>query len=657
MNMDLVRIKLPDGTIGTIPRENLEKAISQYGATQVTSGSQPKTFGSRVLGTAEDVVMAPIRLVETGYGAGKQLFTQSPLQSAKDVGYGLGVPLEKLAGLAVSPFSKRISQKYFTPSNYAEQRASTPLGEVAAFAPALSGAGAVESAVTEGLGGVLPSLAARGAGLAAGGATAAGLTGQPIESGAIQNVLIGGLIGAAGKGIGKVLPKIIGGTGKSGKLTAQELAQRQASVPEGVSVPLGELAQSPSLKMLQKALRLVPFSGMTKPETEAFEYGMRTKNEMVPEIAQNETKPYLNTIANDYLNSYDLQKAKTNAAYEDIKNYLKNTNTKIDDSPIMNSLNSVNSQLSKESETQLGSDLYNDFKNKILNDYLSSKDKPYRINLKNPDNLFRFRRQLNNYISELDPAKERTLSRYTSLLKKGIDESLENTAETDPILKKLHDNANSERITQGKFENIPDDVLGRSSKKFTDFYKSLKTANKDIGSAIEGYLTPTKDNRMLSHLMENISPASRELATGVALNHKSLGGLIKKMEKFQKPDLKTLLGNKYSLADSLMNLKEIYPQFKNPEFLPDTGALGEKVRKGLEIGALPAAVIGGAVSPSLALGTLGALPLSRGVSSFLRSPKSAQMYARSLEGLPLTRGNIERVLRGTVVASPKNNEE
>lgn len=484
---------------------------------------------------------------------------------------------------------------------------------------------------------LLGSSVSGAAGGAASGATYGALEpadtfGQRLENSgksAEQGAEFGSLLNPTGKiagsvlstqipGISRILSRVankIGGLGKSGSITPEEVAHNISMVPEGIKLPLGNINNSPLLQRTQGAISALPWSGYAKPIDQLNNFYRESFDNLQSNTPSNVSNP------NEYIyDKYEKEYLSARSNTHDIYTKLgesgdllaeSNPNNKFDDnsfkSAIQKALDEINPQIvNKTSEKAYApiADFLNDFKNNTpVNDFKTATN---------------VGKALNHLYGQYLETSDGMMRRYINQAKKGLEDSINDNAEKFPQLNELREAANKARQYQAEFENHPDG----GDSPFYKIYNRPRVTN--TGHFISDYIKPSKgniDNSALTHsLTDKLSAEDKRFLFNQFISptgDETVSQKLRNTEKLNNTQRLSLLGDDKPLTDQIIHLKRMVPDSANPGFVPKTGFTGNKVSD----------VLAASIFPKILIGT----GFGRAATSALRSNTLRDMYLKALQ--------------------------
>lgn len=415
----------------------------------------------------------------------------------------------------------------------------------------------------------------------------------------------------------------LGGIGKYGNITPEEVEQNMKNIPEGIKIPLGNLINSPKLQRIQGILGAIPFSGAEKTSDQLNSFLNESLDNLKSNIPSNVDNAN-DYVFNEYKNRYEDAKEDTSNKFDQLSNSAdniskNNPNINFDDSSfkssIKNALDEISPQLINKTSIKAYkpiTDFLNDFNNTPINDFQTATNVGKSLN--------------NIYRQYMDPS-DGLMRRYINQAKSGLEQSIDDNAANYPELSDLRNQANSARKYQAQFENLPNGQL-------SPFYKIYNNPRvTDTGKFINSYLQPSKgliDNSALTNsLTSKLSPETNNFIFSKYISptgDETIGQQLSNIEKLNDSQLTSLIGDKKPLVDQLKTIKQIVPESTSPGFVPKTGYTGNKQLSLLAM----------IMHPYLGLGPLAA----RMGTSALKSNTLRDLYLNSLKNTSNIQNNF-----------------
>lgn len=471
------------------------------------------------------------------------------------------------------------------------------------------------------------------------GRTLTGAGGQAI-GGALSGPLAGvtPTVGALTSGITPLatepLTKMLGRPTRN--ITAEQFSERMKAQPEGVKLPIGEIAGIPASQSFYKGLGGIAGSGAQRPYIDLNEFLNRQRQQLEEKSNQSFSDPN-DYLYNSYKDLYEQSKKNTNDAYEALGRLADQSDVPFNRNSYQKSLEKIKNESNKliGKEGKAGYKTARETYAPTL-ELIEDVDRP----IDDFSDARRLEETINKKLSITPNNKEnRIYRRHLMELKDGLHKSIEDSTSDVPELKSAYDNAKKMRIYQGTFENL-------NLKEETPFYKLLKKGdNADPGKFIESYIKPSKgttdQSRLLDSLISKLPKDDKEVLAhsyltsgGRAGEEPSMSEFISRLSKLNKKQRDMLFDEESPISDQLIKLSNLYPKGKIPEFVPETGFTGNKILQAMmQILAGGGAGLSGHPIEGLAIAT--AIPAAaRAAGSALRSDWLKKAYLKALERTP-----------------------
>lgn len=473
---------------------------------------------------------------------------------------------------------------------------------------------------------------------ALGGAGAAQVGGVSPEQGA----LTGGALSGLGAVLGPALSKAVGA-----RATLPQIEQTAAAVPPGIRAPVGDLVDSPLLKQAYGVLGGVIGSGANAPYTQLNEVLRDAQNKLMEAPTD---VPDANQYFYDAKSAaYKAAKDRTQNAYDNLAALGDQNNVPLDRSILNSEIEKAREPLSKEMITDEAR-RENTPLIAALDDY---KDSPINTWSDGASQI----KFLNRRIRALPGLENAQLRRIYTVVKDGLQKSMESSAQDTPELTDALNSAKSARIDQGKYEML-------NKKQETPFYKVFSN-QADPGDLIKKYIqksTSTSDKSgLLASALHGVGDDARRAMGAAYLDHDSMAKFSKAINDLNQKQRNLLFEEQAPVAEQVANISKTFPRAKSPDFVPRTGETGSKAAQlgkamqamGLLGGAYAAGHTGADVSDILATALAPTVGAYTGQQA-LRSNLLKNLYLRSLrkraQGLPaispVQRAQIRLALQG-----------
>jgi len=494
------------------------------------------------------------------------------------------VPGENSQGVSTedqyNPFKEITSNPYKPqmPNSIATEIGESIPGIAASFIPgagAEEAAGAALSKVPEFFG---SNLAKKALQSAAGGAASAPLMGINPKTGAEW----GAALGPAGElvsNIGKLPAKILGG-----KMGYEEAKQAIDSVPKGIKLPLGQIVDSPRLNRIYQGASSIPFSGTAKPYDQLNSYlqdGIAKLTENSPENVPDANQH----VFDMYKNAYDQSKQNTHNAFSELSDAADQLGDRGFDKTKLNDAIS-------DARKEVNPKLVNDTASKQYKPIIDMLDDFEKTDIPNFQTANHVGQVLNDLYRQNSAPENGMMRRYINKLKSGLEDSIDDNASKYPELSELRQKANQARQYQAEFEKTP-------SGAKSPFFKINNNPNaSDTGKFIDSYVKSSlgnKDNSsLLDNLLSKVDEPTKNLVAERFINPRgesSLSDQVKNLSKLSPGQRSLLFGGNKPVSDEILKLSKMFPEGKNPGFVPKTGFTGSKITGGV-LGALHPELVG-----------------------------------------------------------------
>lgn len=548
----------------------------------------------------------------------------------------------------------------YTPS--APTAPATELGEsLPYFVPGAKAADVVD-ATTAMLAHELPESLAKNAAVniakhvasqAGAGATVSALSGESPLQGAEYGALLGGL----SYPLGATMRKVLGP-----RHSAAEMQAISEAAPKGAPVTLGAVSGNPVLKAASALADAFPLSGARRAYAKGHE---AIKSQLAHALEGGTEAADPNQHLFDQLTQhYENLKANTHTQYENLKNLMSKEKRPVNHSILRQAIEPVlkdyKARLAKADAKKTGHEVYGPVI-KLLSDFMPSKAKPHTFNdlvaakimdeFGSPEEKADFanqfgespnsysaldtkRKLINAKLRDIDKARQPELHRAATIIKNGIDKTIEAHTKDSPELKRAHDRAQAARRKQGEME-----TLSYKSGSKTPFFKHY-IAQTDPMNLISQYVKPKgargEDYAALTKkLTDHLSDADKRLVANVLTHGKSEGETgslhqqIKNLERYSPAQRKELFGKHAEDIDKILAYTKAHP---NVVRLPDSFLKKLKDYRGAR------EVIAGLMgigllkfAPQLIAPAVSSTALAAGLSRALRSPALRNLY---IKGLP-----------------------
>lgn len=483
---------------------------------------------------------------------------------------------------------------------------------------------------------VSPQDPLRGAAYGAGIGSGASAFARPISS----------LSGPLGRQLVKMFPGI--GKGEQGQITAEEFQKNLASQPEGVKLPLGNVANSPAATSLNVLLAGVPFSGAAVPEEQAAQVLQSKLNKILSYHPEEDINP--DQMAYDETaKAYEAQKNNTSNAYQQLANATAGKNLNVSPEKTLDNLNNQISELSGKADTPTYANALNTLRN--FKDKLSDLTKKDPItnsqSLPSYQQMLNLREEANSSIrnnlgfQQGAPVLRQAMHDFMNSLDSDIQSSVDKVGDTD--IQNLANEARRQRTLQAiNFERNPDN----SATPFHQLHNTFSVQEPDTKGFIKKYIKksiPGSDSTVMTEKL--LGPLSTDVRNAIGASYvntgKGLGGKVTKISELSPRQQELMFGENSGEAQNINRLSQLFPQAKNPNFAPKTGYLGEKIQQASDI-----AKSGGATAAALAV-----VPsvIARLSAAGLRSDAIKNLYLRGLLNSPVL--GLPGVLNETLLRS------
>lgn len=663
--------------------------MQQFQQLQQIQQSQPQRkeepgFLNKLASGAGNLLKGGVALAELPFQAGYEAATQNPLTSGREAIEGLREGVQN----PISALSQYLPKGYQVPQ-YGPEKDSR-IAQLMSMIPetaALGGVGRVAAGamapIGEAISGMAPGFLRGAANLgskavepAAVGASAAGLSNQNLEEGAITQMLLSSILGGAGRMMpGGNMAKSIGGYGEKGRITSEEVEKNIASQPEGVTFPLSAIAQSPGLQATENILGAIPLSGMDKHLDAARVVNPQMLNKIAPVFEDSHKTPGL-ALSYGKQNYQDVSK-QAGEAFTNLQQKAEQKGFKFDASNYYSEYDSLLNKAKKDLERRP-----NNTNMQKAVEWLESPDiAPTRT--VNPatgkvtqhgvdtftDAMSR-NQNMNQIYNQENLIENPYLKGTYKQLKKSLHKDLDNQSINDPELAADYSNANKLWQQKSAFEFD-------SEGKRTPFYKKITGQSTTGGNWLDSYLkgsTDTADNsdsilnlvKILSRNSENV-PESDILSRVASAYTRPSGkqadtttAIKNRIAALNKPSRQALYGDNAKVADEMLSMYKSIPAWDVEGGNIKTGYTGSKMATALGVGATLAGALTGHSAGGMEgalIGTLAPLLGARGAAMALQSPHVQQALMKVLQiqertGEKLDPSIIKQVLLGAAKAAP-----
>ncbi|WP_438967012.1 hypothetical protein [Flavobacterium sp.] len=649
------RLEKAKSYVPTLPEVRTLERTESLERSQERS-QQPKSFMENLSDVIKGIRQLPQTLSQTALGGLHEIATE-PLQIPGDIlrgtreyGQNILAPLAQsaLKGAVrynIPPFSflPSTEKKYLEstpeiPSYIPAERTGSPFSEITKMVlsgfPTQKGIG-IGEALTESLRELLPEslqknlvsrLVTRGTGLSAGGAASSPFVGVTPTVGALTGLITP----TASESLSQTLARRA--VRSSEEMTPEKFSQRLASQPEGIKLPIGEIAGAPALQRLYTALQGMFGAGATKPYEQLNKF-LKQKREEISKLPNETVDDPNQAIFDAYKEQYNQAKEHTNDAYAALSDLSDRLNVPFDRSAYQNSLDKIKNEVKEliGEEGKASKELAEKRHAPSLK-LINTMDKP----IENFSDARRVMQNINNEFSSPEGKEDEIYRRHLTKLKEGLERSIEDSTKDVPELKDAFDHARLMRINQGTFENL-------NKREKTPFYKLFQKGG-DTGQFIDSYIKPSKGTKdqsyLLNSLVSKLPEDDREILSyhylkspGRKGGDTTLSEFISRLGNLNKNQRNILFKENAPLANQLVDISNLYPEGKIPEFEPKTGYTGSKVAQFIsELSGAIAAASGGHFLPSALIAAIPAL--GRGAATALRSDWLKNAYLKSLERTP-----------------------
>lgn len=464
----------------------------------------------------------------------------------------------------------------------------------------------------------------------------------PLEGG-----LLGGALNVAvpvaGKGILTGLRKMIRGRGPAGgQITAAELQARAALVPQGIHLPIGDIANSPAGKKLYSAPEAMIFSGANRPYEQLRAHVGGDVADLYASLGGHVPSETLDReLFEQYQGMHTSARLAKNQAYDTLAAAADGEGIPFDRSAFDSAIAQNDTLLKGVTRTDTGKALYGDMLSLSKDMKAPSEGGTAALpNFQSASNLD----QLLNAVYKKNLGQDGVANRtMVKTLKDGLRESMNVSSAGTPELMGLSQNAKDAYQHMLTLEQIQT----RGAKPQISPFKQILDAGNRLGGVyntggfVADYLKPdisNRNNTRLTRLLSQISPQQRaQVAHQYLFRDDALKevtpnavlGRFSKLSDFQKT---ALLPDGSASLESMGELKRVAPHAFSVDYIPKTGFTGAK---GLQLGALGTGVLGSLLAGHVTEGLGGAaayLATGQSVQRALRSRLLRELYLHSLQG-------------------------
>jgi len=467
---------------------------------------------------------------------------------------------------------------------------------------------------------------------------------HPVEgafAGADLNAVLGPLTeGLVKAGNAQVAARnYIRGKGNFGEITPEELEANIKAIPAGINLPLGDLANSSSLKRDYGMTGAMFGSGSGAPYDQLNTSVRSTLNN----IGNNLGKSSIPQNLNDYIfgkvnDAYQGAKDVRTTAYNNLDNALKSADNNIssfDSTPIQDAITNIKNQIGNKINTTTGAKQYSSILN-LMNDI---NGKNATIPLNNFSDANDLREMINNeYRNNLGPQDAQNRL-FINQLRNATDQMVEKNAKNiSPTLKPLMDQANNahkevlqfERMGTGKnpalspFKKIVDYNNGApNTDNFVNSYLGTPGSKESYNNLLRlTSVLPDSDKKIIgANYLFN--PQKEEMLDPLSV--------ISRYEKLSPRVSDLLFQDQKPVLDNLKKIKSISPEVFKVDYVPKTGYTGAKA---LGAGAALASGFSHLFhgDPLTAAGIIGGIPLAgQAIQRTLRSAPLKNFYLNALK--------------------------